>query len=84
MATQIKTLTYGSDVTVLIKDDGKQYARIVSGNLDGGLPASIPSPATYSSKKKYNQDVEYQLDDSDILTDSGEVAYWGVESVRRK
>jgi hypothetical protein len=84
MATQIKTLVPANSVTVLIEDGGKMYARIVSGNLDGGVPASIPSPATYYGKFKYNQDVDFEMDDTDDLTDSGGVAYWGVTLIRRK
>jgi hypothetical protein len=84
MAIQTKSLAANTGVTVLIEDNGKEYARIVSGALDGGQPVSIPTPATHYGKYKYNTDYDYKVDDADILTDTGGVAYWGVTDKRRK
>ena len=82
--SQVKELAANTGVTLICNDTGDCYAQIKSGNLTGDVTGTLPTGFTYSEKSKFSVEMEYTLNDGDIKTDGDGIAYWGVESRRRK
>ncbi len=82
--SQTKDLTANATVVLICNDAGDQYAQIISGNFGNDGVGTLPSGFTYVEKSKFNVTMEYTLNDGDIKTDGNGIAYWGVESKRRK